>query len=160
MIRTKRTHVAYELPRELIAQEPRPRGRSRMMVVAPRPGEPLIEHRSFGDFPRFMNRGDVLVINDTRVIPARLYAEPRGQMQNRIEFLLVRQRDALTWETWCRPAKRVKAGERVTFTETLAADVLEKMEDGRVVIRFEGDLEEVERIGIPPLPPYITRDVP
>ena len=156
----KRTDFAYELPRELIAQEPRPRGRSRMMVVTPRTPEPFIEHRSFAEFPRLMNRGDVLVINDTRVIPARLYAEPRGQMKNRIEFLLVRQRDAMTWETWCRPAKRVKVGETVRFTEQLTADILEKMADGRVVIRFAGDLGEVERIGVPPLPPYIEREVP
>ena len=156
----KRTDFAYDLPRELIAQEPRPRGRSRMMVVTPGDGEARIEHHSFADFPRFMNRGDVLVINDTRVIPARLYAQPRGQMKNRIEFLLVRQRDAMTWETWCRPAKRLKAGQSVTFTERLAADVVEKLADGRVVIRFTGDVGEIERIGIPPLPPYIEREVP
>jgi S-adenosylmethionine:tRNA ribosyltransferase-isomerase len=156
----KRTDFAYDLPRELIAQEPRPRGRSRMMVVTARRGEPVIEHRSFADFPALMNRGDVLVINDTRVIPARLYAEPKGQMKNRIEFLLVRQRDAMTWETWCRPAKRVKEGETVRFTDRLQADVIEKMADGRVVIRFAGDIGEIERIGIPPLPPYIEREVP
>lgn len=151
----KRTDFSYELPRELIAQEPRPRGRSRMMVV-----KPEIEHRLFSDFPQFLGAGELLVINDTRVIPARLYAQPKGQMKNRIEFLLVRQRDAMTWETWCKPAKRVHPGERVTFNERLAADVLEKTEDGRVVIRFEGDLEEIERIGIPPLPPYIAREQP
>jgi S-adenosylmethionine:tRNA ribosyltransferase-isomerase len=151
----KRTDFSYELPRELIAQEPRPRGRSRMMVVGPH-----IEHRAFSDFPRFFGPGDVLVINDTRVIPARLYAQPKGQMKNRIEFLLVRQRDAMTWETWCKPAKRVHARERVVFTDRLAADVIEKMDDGRVVIRFDGDLDEIERIGIPPLPPYIAREQP
>ncbi|HEU4523070.1 MAG TPA: tRNA preQ1(34) S-adenosylmethionine ribosyltransferase-isomerase QueA [Thermoanaerobaculia bacterium] len=156
----KRTDFAYELPRELIAQEPRPRGRSRMMVVTPREGGPLIEHRSFADFPDLLEPGDVLVINDTRVIPARLYARPKGQMKNPIEFLLVRQREGGTWETWCRPAKRVRAGDRVVFSERLAAEVLEKMDDGRVVIRFEGDLEEIERIGIPPLPPYIERETP
>ena len=96
----KRTDFSYELPRELIAQEPRPRGRSRMMVV-----KPEIEHRLFSDFPQFLEAGELLVINDTRVIPARLYAQPKGQMKNRIEFLLVRQRDAMTWETWCKPAK-------------------------------------------------------
>jgi S-adenosylmethionine:tRNA ribosyltransferase-isomerase len=156
----KRTDFSYELPRELIAQEPRPRGRSRMMVVSPQDEEPLIGHRSFADFPQFLQPGEVLVINDTRVIPARLYAQPKGQMKNRIEFLLVRQRDALLWETWCRPAKRVRAGDRITFTERLGADVVEKMDDGRVVIRFDGDLDEIERIGIPPLPPYIEREQP
>ncbi|HUP46339.1 MAG TPA: tRNA preQ1(34) S-adenosylmethionine ribosyltransferase-isomerase QueA [Thermoanaerobaculia bacterium] len=156
----KRTDFAYELPRELIAQEPRPRGRSRMMVVTPRDEAPAIEHRSFADFPELLAPGDVLVINDTRVIPARLYARPKGEMKNPIEFLLVRQRDGVTWETWCRPAKRVRPGEVVTFSERLTAAVLEKMEDGRVVIEFRGDLEEIERIGIPPLPPYIERAAP
>lgn len=151
----KRTDFSYELPRELIAQEPRSRGRSRMMVV-----KPSIEHRQFSEFPRFLEAGELLVINDTRVIPARLYAQPKGKMKNRIEFLLVRQRDAMTWETWCRPAKRVRPGERVVFSDRLAADVIEKTEDGRVVIRFDGDLEEIERIGIPPLPPYIAREQP
>src|SRR5687767_6486209 len=73
----KRTDFSYELPRELIAQEPRPRGRSRMMVVTPQDGDPLIDHRSFADFPQFLQHGEVLVINDTRVIPARLYAQPK-----------------------------------------------------------------------------------
>lgn len=151
----KRTDFSYELPRELIAQEPRPRGRSRMMVV-----KPEIEHRQFSEFPQFLRGGELLVINDTRVIPARLYAQPKGQMKNHIEFLLVRQRDAMTWETWCRPAKRVHPGERVVFSERLAADVIEKTADGRVVVRFDGDIEEIERIGIPPLPPYIAREQP
>lgn len=151
----KRTDFSYELPGELIAQEPRPRGRSRMMVV-----KPPMEHRLFADLPQFLEAGELLVINDTRVIPARLYAQPKGEMKGRIEFLLVRQREAMTWETWCKPARRVHAGERVTFNERLAADIIEKIEDGRVVIRFDGDLEEIERIGIPPLPPYIAREQP
>ena len=157
----KRTDFAYDLPRELIAQEPRPRGRSRMMVVTPAAGaEPVIEHRSFADFPSLLEPGEVLVVNDTRVIPARLYAQPKGQMTRPIEFLLVRQRDDNTWESWCRPAKRVRPGDVVTFSERLQAEVVEKSEEGIVVIRFRGDLEEVERIGIPPLPPYIERAVP
>jgi S-adenosylmethionine:tRNA ribosyltransferase-isomerase len=153
----KRTDFSYELPPERIAQEPRERGRSRMMIVTPRDGEPAIEHASFASFAEQLDPADVLVINDTRVIPARLYAEPKGQMKSRIEFLLTRQLDALTWETWCKPAKRIRAGDHVRFSETLSALVLEKYEDGTVVIRFEGDIEEIERVGIPPLPPYITR---
>jgi S-adenosylmethionine:tRNA ribosyltransferase-isomerase len=155
----KRTDFSYDLPEELIAQEPRERGRSRMMVVTP--GEvPAIRHDSFASFPELLEPGDVLVINDTRVIPARLFARPRGQMQRPIEFLLTRQRGATTWETWCRPAKRVRVGDRVVFSDALAADVTEKSDDGTVVIRFEGDLAEIERVGIPPLPPYIAREVP
>ena len=119
-----------------------------------------IEHRHFSEFPEQLEAGEVLVINDTRVIPARLYARPKGQMKNPIEFLLVRQLDALTWESWCKPAKRVRAADRVTFSDRLSANVMEKRDDGTVVIRFEGELEEIERVGIPPLPPYIHRDVP
>jgi S-adenosylmethionine:tRNA ribosyltransferase-isomerase len=155
----KRTDFSYDLPEELIAQEPRERGRSRMMVVTP--GEtPALRHDSFASFPEVLEPGDVLVINDTRVIPARLFARPRGQMKNPIEFLLTRQRDATTWESWCRPAKRVRVGDRVVFSDALTAEVMEKSEEGTVVIRFEGDLAEIERVGIPPLPPYIAREAP
>jgi S-adenosylmethionine:tRNA ribosyltransferase-isomerase len=147
----QRTDFSYELPPELIAQEPRERGKSRMLVV----GETLV-HDSFANFPSYLHAGDVLVLNDTRVIPARLFARPKGQMQNPIEFLLTRERDPLTWEAWCKPAKRVKPGDVVTFSDALSAEILEK-EEGTVVLRFRGDLAEVERIGVPPLPPYITR---
>ncbi len=105
-----RTDFSYELPDDLIAQEPRERGRSRMMVVSPGDGPPRIEHDSFANFASRLNAGEVLVINDTRVIPARLFARPKGAMKNPIEFLLTRERDPRTWETWCRPAKRVPAG--------------------------------------------------
>ena len=152
----KRTDFSYHLPDELIAQEPRPRGRSRMMVVTP---GAAVEHDNFANFPSRLSEGDVLVINDTRVIPARLYARPKGQMQNPLEFLLTRQREPDVWETWARPAKRLKPGDVVTFSDTLSAEVVEKGE-GVVVIRFRGDMGEIERIGIPPLPPYISRETP
>ncbi|MEO8035693.1 MAG: tRNA preQ1(34) S-adenosylmethionine ribosyltransferase-isomerase QueA [Acidobacteriota bacterium] len=152
----KRTDFSYELPPELIAQEPRARGRSRMMVIHP---GAAIEHDSFANFPARLIAGDVLVINDTRVIPARLYAEPKGQMKNRIELLLTRRRDAMMWEAWCRPAKRVHIGDVLRFSPSLTAQVLEKSE-GSIVVRFDGEEAEIERVGIPPLPPYIAREVP
>ena len=152
----RRSDFSFELPAGLIAQEPRERGRSRMLVVTP---PDRFEDDSFASFPERLTPGDVLVINDTRVIPARLFARPKGQMQKPIEFLLTRQRADGTWETWCRPAKRVRPGDVVTFSETLTAEVIEKNE-GTVVIRFEGDPEEIERLGIPPLPPYIVREQP
>ena len=152
----KRTDFSYDLPDDLIAQEPRERGRSRMLVVTP-PNR--FEHENFLSFPDRLNDRDVLVINDTRVIPARLYALPKGQMQKPIEFLLTRERDPATWEAWCRPAKKVRPGNVVTFSDELRAEVLEK-EEGTVVLRFLGDLREIERLGIPPLPPYIQRPEP
>jgi S-adenosylmethionine:tRNA ribosyltransferase-isomerase len=186
-----RTDFAYDLPSDLIAQEPRERGRSRMMVV----GQSAIEHDAFFNFPERLNRGDVLVINDTRVIPARLFARPKQGMSRPIEILLTRriaqtgvsvphrQRVSLPaefevagqqhqtfvaqtllsvpeiWEAWCKPAKRVKIGDELTFSDSLRARVIEK-DAGTVVLAFDGDLEEIERIGIPPLPPYIARETP
>jgi S-adenosylmethionine:tRNA ribosyltransferase-isomerase len=151
-----RTDFSYELPEELIAQEPRERGRSRMLVVTPTASEPMLAHDSFANFASRLDPRDVLVINDTRVIPARLFAQPKGAMKNPIEFLLTRERDPVTWESWCRPAKRVRPGDVVVFSDALSAEVLEK-EEGTVVIRFIGDLREIERLGVPPLPPYIAR---
>lgn len=148
-----RTDFSYELPDDLIAQEPRERGRSRLLVITP---PDRIEHDSFSSFPSLLSEEAVLVINDTRVIPARLFARPKGEMKNRIEFLLTRERDPATWEAWCRPAKRVKPGDEVIFSDELRAEVVEK-DEGTVVIRFIGDLREIERLGIPPLPPYIRR---
>jgi S-adenosylmethionine:tRNA ribosyltransferase-isomerase len=159
-----RTDFSYDLPPTLIAQEPRERGRSRMMVVTPQPVyEPRIEHLSFGDFPEQLVPGDVLVINDTRVIPARLFAKPKTGMSRPIEILLTRRTEAPdVWEAWCKPAKRVKVGDELTFSNKLRARVLAKNE-GTVTLAFESanDVdEEIERIGIPPLPPYISRETP
>ena len=151
-----RTDFSYDLPQQLIAQEPRERGRSRMLVLTPGEG---IEHDSFANFASRLGDRDLLVLNDTRVIPARLYARPKGAMKNPIEFLLTREREAGTWETWCKPAKRVKPGDVVVFSDALSAEVVEKGE-GTVVIRFQGDMNEIERLGIPPLPPYIARGEP
>jgi len=130
-----------------------------MMVVTPTEGEPRIEHDTFANFPARLEPDDVVVINDTRVIPARLFAEPRGAMQRRIELLLTRQLDERTWESWAKPAKRLRIGDDLRFSDRLAARVVDKRE-GTVTIRFEGDLDEIERIGVPPLPPYIARDAP
>ena len=149
-----RTDFAYDLPPDLIAQEPRERGKSRMMVVH----QEGIEHDSFANFPERLNAGDLLVINDTRVIPARLFAKPKAGMSRPIEILLTR-RVGETWEAWCKPAKRVKAGDELVFSDTLHARVLKK-DEGTVTIAFDGDVEEIERIGIPPLPPYIARETP
>jgi S-adenosylmethionine:tRNA ribosyltransferase-isomerase len=149
----KRTDFSYDLPADRIAQEPRERGRSRMMVVTPH----AIEHRTFDAFPSLLDPSDVLVLNDTRVIPARLFAQPKGEMTRRIELLLTRQLDAHTWEAWCRPAKRVRIGDTLTLSPSLLAHILGK-DEGTVTLRFEGDLAEIDRIGVMPLPPYIARD--
>src|SRR6266545_2405717 len=154
----KRSDFSYDLPPSLIAQEPRERGRSRMMVVTPREGEPGIEHDSFASFPRQLAPGDVLVLNDTRVIPARLFGRRAG-MTRAVEVLLTRQREGGGWEAWAKPSKRLRVGDELTFSERLMARVEEKHE-GTVVLSFEGDLAEIDRIGVMPLPPYIARDEP
>ena len=150
----RRSDFSYHLPPELIAQQPRERGRSRMMIVTP-PDE--IHHDNFVHFPDRLDPADTLVINDTRVIPARLFAQPKGSMQRPIEIFLVRQRDATTWEAWCKPARRVRPGDELRFSDRLTAQVLDKSE-GTVVVKFEGDLGEIDRIGVMPLPPYIGRE--
>ena len=154
----KRTDFFYHLPPSLVAREPRERGRSRMMVVTPRDGEPEIEHDTFASFPRQLAPGDVLVLNDTRVIPARLFGRRRG-MTRAVEVLLTRQREGRGWEAWAKPAKRLRVGDELTFSERLTARVEERHE-GTVVLRFEGDLAEIDRVGVMPLPPYIARDEP
>src|SRR5258708_36103027 len=115
-----------------------------MMMIAP---PDKIIHDNFIYFPDRLDPSDTLVINDTRVIPARLFAEPKGAMQRPIEVLLVEQRDAMTWEAWCKPARRIHAGDTLRFSERLGGHVLEKSE-GTIVIRFEGDMSEIERIGV------------
>jgi S-adenosylmethionine:tRNA ribosyltransferase-isomerase len=150
----KRADFAYHLPPELIAQEPRERGKSRMMVVR----QASIEHDSFANFPRRLAPGDVLVLNDTRVIPARLFGRRAG-MTRAVEVLLTRQRDDGTWEAWAKPAKRLKAGDEIAFSEKLRARVVDRHE-GTVVLQFDGDLAEIDRIGVMPLPPYIARETP
>src|SRR5688500_10407787 len=162
----KRSDFSYHLPPDLIAQEPRERGRWRMMVVT-QPGG--IEHDSFANFPARLAPDDVLVINDTRVIPARLFARPLRSMSRPIEVLLLEcggEAAALkavappphseVWTAWAKPAKRIKIGDELRFSERLAAKVLDK-DGGTVVLRFEGDLGEMDRLGVMPLPPYIAR---
>src|ERR1051325_8387409 len=150
-----RSDFSYHLPPELIAQEPRERGKSRMMIVR----QDAILHDSFANFPEQLRDGDVLVLNDTRVIPARLFARPKGGMSRAIELLLTKQLEGGRWEAWCKPAKRVRIGDVLAFSDKLRAHV-EAKDGGTIVVRFDGDLAEIDRIGIMPLPPYIARETP
>jgi S-adenosylmethionine:tRNA ribosyltransferase-isomerase len=159
----RRTDFSYDLPRELIAQQPRERGRSRMMVVVPTAGDPIIRHSTFDCFADLLEAGSLLVINDTRVFPARHHAQPKGAMKRPIEILLTRECAPLLWECWCKPARRVRKGDRLHFPPALEARVEAKRDDGTVLLRFEtaGDFwSEIERIGATPLPPYILRKKP
>lgn len=145
----------YELPEELIAQRPLPqRDRSRMMTVDRNSGR--IGHARFPHIKNCFKPGDVLVINNTRVIPARIWGD-RGQ--SRIEFLFLSAAGDRLWEVLCRPARRVRQGDTIVFTPRFKGEVVEVRPEGRRVLRFpDSDVrEELRRDGYAPLPPYIKR---
>ena len=146
----------YELPEELIAQTPiSKRDTSRLMILDKKTGE--IAHKHFHDIIHELNKGDVLVLNDTKVIPARLIGtkEETGAV---IELLLLKDLGENIWECLSRPAKRLKEGTIVTFSPKLKAKVVEKKEEGivRVKLIYNGILMEIlDELGEMPLPPYI-----
>ena len=146
----------YELPEELIAQTPiKTRDRSRLMVLDKKTGK--VAHKHFYDIKRELHKGDVLVLNDTKVIPARLIGtkEDTGAV---IELLLLKDFGNNIWECLSRPAKRLKVGTIVTFQDKLKAKVVEKKEEGIVHVKllYEGILMEIlDELGMMPLPPYI-----
>jgi len=147
----------YELPPASIAQAPAPRGESRLLVLD-HEGEG--RHARVRNLPRYLRPGDLLVLNDTRVIPARLFGRRVGGTAETEVFLLekVDAEDGRTWSCLLRPAKRVKVGSVLEFGGGLAAEVLEKREEGRHLLRFGEPVEgHLERIGHIPLPPYIDR---
>ncbi len=155
---TKRSTYAYELPEELIAQTPvSPRSASRMLCLNRETGE--ITHHHFYDLISFLQPGDLLVMNDSRVLPARLYGE-KIDNGTAIEFLLLKPVEEKVWEIICKPAKKAKPGTRFRFGQgKLEAEVLSVTEDGGRFVRFfcEDNLYAVlDEIGQMPLPPYIT----
>ena len=158
----KRVHMKtsdfdYELPQELIAQTPvEPRDSSRLLVYHRATG--MVEHKIFRDIIDYLHAGDVLVINQTRVIPARLYGVKEGT-GGAIEFLLLRRLNLTDWEVILKPGKKAKPGARFVFGNgELIAEILTVSEDGGRTVRFfyEGVFEDVlDRLGQMPLPPYI-----
>jgi S-adenosylmethionine:tRNA ribosyltransferase-isomerase len=166
----------YQLPPELIAQEPLPdRGASRMLVVYRDSGH--WEDRAFRELPEFLGPGDCLALNDSRVIPARLYghrvgvrALPIGKknpkrheyLSGEVEVFLVRpvSADAREWEALVRPGRKMRTGERIRFGDGLEAEIVARGEFGERTVRFFGQDDlyaEFEKIGHVPLPPYIKR---
>ena len=151
----------YDLPPELIAQEPpERRDGARMMVLDRTAG--TIEHRQFADLPAYLRPGDLLVVNDTRVIPARIFGRKAKEgTGGKVEFLLLEETAPGVWDALMRSRRRPKVGEQVVLDENLAvATVLEDGELGRVKVRVESRLpwlEVLDRIGQTPLPPYIQR---
>ena len=148
----------YDLPQELIAQDPlKDRSASRLLVMNRESGK--LEHRVFKDVVDYLRPGDCLVINDTRVIPARLFGV-KADTGAKIEVLLLKRRDQNIWETLVKPGRKCRPGTEIVFGEgLLRGTVLDVVEEGNRLIRFsfEGIFEEIlDRLGQMPLPPYIT----
>ncbi len=153
----------YTLPEELIAQKPaEKRDSSRLLVVHRDRGS--TEHRHFCDILEYLNKGDLLVMNDSRVIPARIYG--RKSTGAAVEFLLIKRIEGDRWETMVRPGRRLKPGDRVFFGEDdrgeplLIADIADYGPDGTRIVDFTCEgifMERLEEIGSMPLPPYIER---
>ena len=154
----KTSDFAYDLPEELIAQDPlSDRASSRLMILDKQTGE--ITHRIFRDITEYLKPGDCLVLNDTKVIPARLIGE-REETGGKVEVLLLKRGEDNVWETLVKPGKKARPGTRLVFGGgLLRAEVVDIVEEGNRLIRFEyeGIFEEIlDQLGQMPLPPYIT----
>lgn len=154
----KKSDFYFDLPQELIAQDPlEDRSASRLLVLDRKTGE--VSHHVFRELADYLKAGDCLVLNNTKVIPARLLGEREGTGAH-VEVLLLKRREADVWETLVKPGKKCRPGTRLSFGDgLLKAQVLETVEEGNRLIRFEyqGIWEEVlDRLGEMPLPPYIT----
>ncbi len=159
----KTSDFYYDLPERLIAQHPmEKRDSSRLMVIDRKSGE--ISHKHFYDVIDHLNEGDVLVINDSKVIPARLYGHAEGREEALLELLLLRQHELDTWECLVKPGKRARIGSRSVFGGgMLVGEVIDIVEEGNRIIKFEYDKDKYANIydvlsvvGMMPLPPYIT----
>lgn len=151
----KTSDFSYDLPSELIAQHPaQKRDQSRLMLLNKKNGE--INHKKFYNIIDYLNNGDVLVLNDTRVMPARIFGH-RPEKNESIEILLLNHKGD-TWETLAKPGKKLKIGTEIIFSDELKAEVVDISEDGSRFLKFiySGIFEEIlDRLGEMPLPPYI-----
>lgn len=154
----KTSDFYYDLPHELIAQTPlKDRQKSRMMLLDKNSGK--IKHESFENIVNYINKGDTLVLNDTKVLPARIFGH-RQKKEEAIEVLLLKQREGDIWQTLAKPGKKLKIGTEIIFDEKLlSAKVIDILDDGQRVIEFKynGIFNEIlDKLGSMPLPPYIT----
>ncbi|MCI9503272.1 MAG: tRNA preQ1(34) S-adenosylmethionine ribosyltransferase-isomerase QueA [Hungatella sp.] len=151
----------FDLPQELIAQDPlEDRSSSRLLVLDKETGD--IQHKNFRDLLSYLRRGDCLVVNDTKVIPARLYGV-KEETEAKIEVLLLKRRESDLWETLVKPGKKARPGTVISFGGgILKGTVIDVVEEGNRLIRFsyEGIFEEIlDQLGQMPLPPYITHEL-
>lgn len=157
----KTSDFYYDLPKELIAQTPvEPRDSSRLLVLDRTTKK--IEHKHFYDITDYLNEGDLLVANDSRVLPARIFGI-KDKTGARVEFLLLRQISGNRWETLCKPGKKAREGAKFSFGDgLLRATVAEVKEDGNRIVDFDCDenfFATLDKIGKMPLPPYITEEL-
>lgn len=158
MTELKKSDFYFDLPEELIAQDPlEDRSSSRLLVLNKETGQ--VEHHIFREIVDYLQEGDCLVLNNTKVIPARLLGEREGTGAH-VEVLLLKRHEGDVWETLVKPGKKCKPGNRLSFGDgLLKAEILETVEEGNRLVRFEyeGIFEEVlDKLGEMPLPPYIT----
>ena len=157
----KRQDFYYELPEELIAQDPlADRETSRLLVLDRESG--VVSHRVFREITEYLHKGDTLVLNDTKVLPARLIGSKEGT-NGKVEILLLKRKENNIWETLVKPGRKAKPGARIIFGEgLLTGEVVDIVEEGNRLVRFtyEGIFEEIlDRLGQMPLPPYITHQL-
>lgn len=158
----KTSDFYYDLPQELIAQTPmEPRDMSRLMVIDKNTGE--VEHKIFKDLIDYLRPGDCLILNDTRVIPARIYGVKK-ETGAVVEFLLLKQSENNVWECLCKPGKRAKIGTEFVFGDGIVeCEVVDITDDGNRKVQFKCDSKEIynilDKIGKMPLPPYITEEL-
>lgn len=144
----------YELPEDRIAQDPAPRGASRLLVIDAEGEE---RHRQIGDLPDLLAPGDLLIVNDTRVIPARLFAR-RVPTGGKVELLLAEKTAEMEWTCLVKPGRKARPGTRLRLHSELEAEVTTRGDDGRHTVRFSCPIEPLlDEIGHVPLPPYIHR---
>ena len=153
----KTSDFYYDLPEELIAQTPvEPRDSSRMLIYDRAKKE--ISHKHFYDVIDYLNEGDTLIVNDSRVLPARIYGTKIPTGAN-VEFLLLKQKEEKVWETLVKPGKKARTGDKFSFGDgIMTATVIDVLEDGNRIVQFECEnnfFETLDKIGQMPLPPYI-----
>ncbi len=156
----KLSEFKYDVPEELIAQYPlEERDQSRMLFLDKKTG--LRENKSFTDFIDYLNEGDALVVNETKVFPARLFGV-KDKTEATVELLLLRQLENTMWEVLVKPARKVRVGNRIQITDDFGCDVIDNTTSGGRVVKFDYNghdfFDLLNDVGISPLPPYINRD--
>ena len=150
----------YALPKKYIAQYPaKKRDGSKLMVVHRETGD--IEHKKFSDIPNYFRKNDLFMLNNTKVFPARLFAN-KDRTEAKVEVFLLRELENDLWEVMVKPARKVRIGNKLMFAKNVYCDVIDNTISGGRVVRFEYEGEDIydviDRVGISPLPPYIKRE--